>query len=165
MVEVGRSRLAAAGLDPEDPLAGTELQRRIEQRAYAAGGGAFVAPAQRIADFVAGRTSTDLPRCSYPRGVRSADLTDVLGDLSPALRSALLAIDARMPGFAGPEGVAVGVETRTSSPVRVDRDREMLQSPTLPGLFPVGEGAGFAGGIMSAALDGIRTAQAIARGR
>lgn len=162
VVEVGPSHLEAAGLDPDDPLAGTELQRRIEARAYAAGGGAFVAPAQRIADFVAGRGSLDLPRCSYPRGVTPVDLADVLGDLAPPMRAALRAIDGRMPGFAGPEGVAVGVESRTSSPVRVDRDKQTRQSPTLPGLYPVGEGAGFAGGIMSAALDGIRTAQAIA---
>lgn len=161
VVEVGPSRLLAAGLDPEDPLAGTELQRRVEARAYEAGGGAFVAPAQRIADFVAGRASSDLPRCSYPRGVTAVDLADVLGDMTPALRSALRAIDARMPGFGGADGIAVGVESRTSSPVRVDRDKVTRQSPTLPGLFPVGEGAGFAGGIMSAALDGIRTAEAI----
>lgn len=163
VAEVGPDRLVAAGLDPSDPLAGAALQAQVEARAFSSGGGAFVAPAQRIADFVGGRISDDLPDCSYPRGLTSCALSDVLGDLAPPLRNALIAIDARMPGFAGHDAVAVAVESRTSSPVRVQRDPETLQSPSLAGLYPVGEGAGFAGGIMSAALDGIRAATAIAR--
>lgn len=163
VAEVGPERLAAAGLNPDDPLSGAQFQQRLEERAYTTGGGAFTAPAQRLADFVGGRVSKDLPECSYPRGLLSCELTDVLQDLAAPLRAALVAVDRRMPGFAGHDAVAVAVESRTSSPVRVDRDRDTLQSPTLPGLYPVGEGAGFAGGIMSAALDGIRAAEAIAR--
>lgn len=165
VAEINADRIAAAGYDPADPLSGAEFQRSLEARAYRAGGGDFVAPAQRIDDFVAGRPSSDLPRCSYPRGVASSDLADVLGDLTTPLREALVAVDAKMPGFAGPDSIAVALESRTSSPVRIDRDPTTLQSPTLPRLYPVGEGAGYAGGIMSAALDGIRAADAIAADR
>lgn len=163
VAEVDAAYLHRLGLDPRaDPFVGVVAQRRLEELAYAAGGGAFVAPAQRLADFLAGRRSQDLPECSYPRGLRSVALDEVLGDLTRPLREALRALDRKMPGFAGPEAVAVGVESRTSCPVRIVRD-ETLQSPSLPGLFPVGEGAGYAGGIMSAALDGMRVADEIAR--
>lgn len=162
VAEIGPAYLARHGHDPErEPFAGVEVQRRLEARAYALGGGSFVAPAQRLSDFVAGRVSVDLPDCSYPRGLASVDLCDVLGDLGPVLRQALRQVDRKMPGFAGPEGVAVGVESRTSCPIRIARGDD-LQSPTLPGLYPVGEGAGYAGGIMSAALDGMRAAEHIA---
>lgn len=157
VAEVDAGLLAACGLDPADPFSGSEFQRSIEARAYVEGGGNFIAPAQRIADFVAQQTSKDLPVCSYPVGVAPADLDAVLGPLATPLRQALLQVDRRIPGFASSEGIAVGVESRTSSPVRVVRDRASCMS-TLPGLFPCAEGAGYAGGIMSAALDGVRVA-------
>ncbi len=162
VVEVDADVLAAHGLDPTDPFAGVAFQRDLEGRAYGAGGGDYVAPASRIADFVAGGVSSDLPACSYRRGVQAVDLGPVLVGLAAPLRQALRQVDARIPGFAGPQGVAVAVESRTSCPVRTVRDPETLASPTLAGLYPCGEGAGFAGGIMSAALDGIRIADAIA---
>lgn len=164
VVEVGAELLSAAGLDPADPFSGSEFQRTVEGRAYRAGGGNFVAPAQRISDFVEERASKDLPRCSYPVGVTPAELDGVLGLLAAPLRHALRKVDRRIPGFASRDAVAVGVESRTSSPVRVVRDRETSQS-TLPGLYPCAEGAGYAGGIMSAALDGFRVAAGIVKSR
>jgi hypothetical protein len=158
VVEVGAEQLAAAGLDPDDPFAGVAYQRAVEQRAYAVGGGHYVAPAQRLDDFVSRRSSRELPPCSYPRGLACADLDAVLGPLAEPLREALRSVDAKLPGFASATGVAVGVESRTSSPLRIDRDRETLHSPTLRALYPCGEGAGHAGGIMSAALDALRVA-------
>jgi uncharacterized FAD-dependent dehydrogenase len=118
-----------------------------------------------LRDFVAGRESPSLPPCSYPRGVRSARLDELLGPLASPIREALDQVAAIMPAFLTDQALAVGVESRTSSPVRIERDRETLQSPSLRGLYPCGEGAGFAGGIMSAALDGMRIADAIARAR
>jgi uncharacterized FAD-dependent dehydrogenase len=149
-------------LDPSDPLSGVALQRMFERRAYDAGGGAFVAPAQRIVDFVERRVSTSLPECSYPRGVVPVDLDAVLGALAMPLREAMIQVGKKMRGFVGPEGIAVALESRTSCPVRIVRD-ETGASPSHAGLYPCGEGAGFAGGIMSAALDGVRTAVAIAK--
>jgi uncharacterized FAD-dependent dehydrogenase len=163
VTEVGARQLHEAGLDPEDPLAGIELQRRYEQAAYAAGGGAFVGPAQRLLDFVEGRASSELPPCSYPRGVTPSRLDELLGPLTPAIRMGLRAIAERMPEFLAAEALAVGVESRTSAPYRIERDDRSLESPSLASLYPCGEGAGFAGGIMSAALDGIRVACACQR--
>jgi uncharacterized FAD-dependent dehydrogenase len=163
VAEVGIQQLVQAGLSPEDPLAGVELQRRYERAAYTAGGGDFVAPAQRLGDLLSGRLSSDLPECSYPRGVASARLDELLGPLAPAIQQALRQVAEKMPGFLGADALALGVESRTSSPVRVERDSDSLQSPTLAGLYPCAEGAGYAGGIMSAALDGVRVAEVIAR--
>ncbi len=162
VVEIDDGRLAAAGLDPADPLAGVALQRQFERRAYDAGGGDFVGPAQRIDDFVAGRPSSSLPECSYPRGVVPVELDAILGPLTEPLRAAMIQVGKKMRGFVGPDGIAVALESRTSCPVRMVRD-DGGQSPSHPGLFPCGEGAGYAGGIMSAALDGVRTAVGIAR--
>jgi uncharacterized FAD-dependent dehydrogenase len=163
VVEVGARELLAAGLDPNDPFAGASFQSSLEARAYAAGGGRFVAPAQRLDDFRNGRASDALPETSYPRGVLAARLDPVLGVLAEPLRAALARIDKKLPGFAGPGGVAVGVESRTSAPLRIERDPESLEAPGAEGLYPVAEGAGYAGGIMSAALDGMRAAECIAR--
>lgn len=163
VVEVGAKELARASLDPSDPFAGLRYQRMVERRAYEAGGGAFVAPGQRLADLRAGRASTSLPETSYPRGAVPARLDHVLGGLAAPLREALGRIDRNMPGYAGHETIAVGVESRTSAPIRIERDRETLEAPGLSGLYPCAEGAGYAGGIMSAALDGMRIADAIAR--
>jgi uncharacterized protein len=149
---------------PGDALAGVEFQRLWEQRAFAAGGGTYAAPAQRVADFLAGRASiaigTILP--SYRPGVVPADLAACLPDFAvAAIREALPAFAKRIRGFADDDVIMTGVETRTSSPVRLARDAT-YQSPSVRGLFPAGEGAGYAGGIMSAAIDGIRVAEAVA---
>jgi uncharacterized FAD-dependent dehydrogenase len=148
---------AAAG-----PLAGIELQRRIEQAAFNAGGGRFRAPAQRLADFLDGRASSAVGRSSYRPGVAPADLTQVLPPfVADALRTGLRGMGKRMPGFLLADAVLIGVETRTSAPVRFLRDPETLVSPSMAGLYPCGEGGGYAGGIVSAALDGARVAERI----
>jgi len=162
VTQVGPERIAAAGLDPNAALDGATFQRRIEQRAFEAGGGNYRAPAQTLRDFVDGRRSDVLPPCSYHRGVTSARLDELLGDLAPSLREALAHFESKMPGFVSHDAVALGVESRTSSPVRVMRDPKTLEAMGCPGLYPCGEGAGYAGGIVSAALDGMRVADAIA---
>lgn len=149
------------------PFGGVELQRDLERAAAAAGGGGLRAPATRATDFVAGRASSTVPATSYEPGLTATDLGAVLDStglpLAARLREALAAFDRQLRGYLTAEAVLVGVESRTSSPVRVPRDATSLQSPDLSGLYPCGEGAGFAGGIVSAALDGIRVARAIAR--
>lgn len=146
----------------EGALAGIAYQRRLEQAAFSNGGGLFKAPAQRLDDFLDGRISTNLPDCSYRPGLVSVELREVLPpELSGPLIDALRHFGKRMRGFLTHEAVLVGVESRSSAPVRIPRDRS-LQSPTHPGLYPCGEGAGYAGGIISAALDGRRVAHAIA---
>lgn len=162
VTEVNLQALQNAGLDPADPLAGLAFQQAVEERAFRAGGGQFVAPAQTLADFVHGRQGDALPPTSYHRGLRRADLSQVLGDLAPPIRQALLQLEAKMPGFCSEDAVAVGVESRTSAPIRIERDRDGLASPRFPNLYPCAEGAGYAGGIVSAALDGIAVANAIA---
>ncbi|MEZ4450706.1 MAG: NAD(P)-binding protein [Nannocystaceae bacterium] len=163
VAEVDAAVLHAAGLDPEDPFAGLAFQSALEARAFEAGGGRFVAPGQALADLVAGRDSRALPPTSYHRGLAPARLDRLLGPLGPPIQAALSILGRRMPGFVADGAVAVGVESRTSSPVRIDRDPETLESVSTPGLYPSGEGAGFAGGIVSAALDGLRIAAAISR--
>jgi uncharacterized FAD-dependent dehydrogenase len=156
-----------ATVTPEDfgfegPLGGLEFQRRLEMEAFRAGGGDHVAPAQRIADFLAGKPSTEVPETSYRRGVAAGDLAAILPPEVVAIMKRGLRYFARLvEGYAGPEGVLIGVETRTSSPVRVLRDPETYQSVSVAGLYPVGEGAGYAGGIMSSASDGLRAAERI----
>ena len=114
-----------------------------------------------MSDFLADVTSTELPRTSYPMGVVPVDLRAVLPPpVIAGMKAALLDFDKAIPGFAGPEGVLIAPETRTTSPLRFLRGPD-LQSPTLVGLLPVGEGAGYAGGIISAALDGTRAAEAV----
>lgn len=161
------------GVEPEDVqragftgvLGGIELQRKLEQTAMRAGGDMLRAPATRATDFIAGRGSTTVPDSSYLPGLTAGDVgevLDVLGlGIAQRLRRALGAFDRRIRGYASEEAVLVGVESRTSAPVRIPRDPQSLQSPDLPGLYPAGEGAGHAGGIMSAAMDGIRIARAI----
>jgi uncharacterized FAD-dependent dehydrogenase len=151
---------AAAG-----PLAGVELQRRVEQAAFRAGGGLFRAPAQRLGDFLDGRASTSVGASSYRPGLAPSDLREVLPDfVAAALRAGLRRMGSRLPGFLFADAMLVGVETRTSAPVRMLRDPKTLQSPSLAGLFPCGEGAGYAGGIVSAALDGARVAARVLAG-
>ena len=164
VVQVELADARAAG--HEGPLAILAVQRLIEEAALAAGGGALRAPATRASDFVAGRASSTVPRTSYQPGLLAGDLAPVLDaagvPLAARLRKALRTFAARMPGYAGTDAVLVGVETRTSAPVRVPRDPATLAAPGVAGLYPCGEGAGYAGGIVSAALDGIRVARAIA---
>src|SRR5690606_33795980 len=115
-----------------------------------------VAPAQRMVDFVEERISTDLPVNSYKPGVLSADLTDILPNfISHALKGALPRFGKKMKGYYTNEAILVGVESRTSSPIRIVRDPQSLQHPQVKGLYPCAEGAGFAGGIVSAAIDGM----------
>jgi hypothetical protein len=147
-------------------LGGIELQRRIERAAFIAGGGALAAPATRVTDFMAGRASSSVPETSYIPGLSASDVAQVLDagglELAARIRRALAAFDKKLRGYATSEAVLIGVESRTSSPVRLVRDPETLEALGLPGLFPTGEGAGYAGGIVSAALDGQRVARAIA---
>ena len=155
------------GVSPEDfgsthPLAGVEFQRRWERAAFALGGGTYRAPAQTVGDFLAGRASGTLGRvrATYRPGVVPGDLRGCLpGFVTDTLCAALPLLDRRLHGFAAPEALLTGVETRSSSPVRILRD-EGFQSP-VRGLYPCGEGAGYAGGITSAAVDGLRVAEAV----
>lgn len=141
-----------------------EFQKEVEQKAYQTGGGKLVAPAQRMLDFVNGKVSNDLPLNSYIPGTKSTDLKNVLPDfVHQRLRKALKEFGKKIKGYYTNEAILVGVESRTSSPVRIPRDKENLQHPGVKGLFPCGEGAGYAGGIVSAAIDGQRCAEAVAK--
>jgi uncharacterized FAD-dependent dehydrogenase len=149
---------------PGHPLAGVALQRHWESRAFVAGGGDYAAPAQKVGDLLAGRGSTELGSVtpSYRPGVRPADLADCLPEfVIAAIREALPIFGQQIPGFDHPDAVLTGVETRTSSPVRIARGAG-FESLNTAGLYPAGEGAGYAGGILSAAVDGIKVAEAVA---
>jgi hypothetical protein len=149
--------------DPDDPLCGVALQRGCERRAFELGGGSFAAPAQRVTDFVAGRSTRDLPASTFrPRPV-PADLDGALPPpIAQALREGIRRFDEKMRGFVTAEAILLGVETRTSAPVRLPRDPTTLVSLSHRGLYPCGEGAGHAGGIVSAAIDGLHVAERIA---
>ena len=157
------------GITPEDfpgtgPLAGIELQRQLESRAFELGGGTYEAPAQLVGDFLQGRPSAKLGSVepSYKPGVRLGDLATALPDYAiAAIREAIPAFDRQIKGFNLPDAVLTGVETRTSSPLRITRGED-FQSINVKGLYPAGEGAGYAGGILSAGVDGIRVAEAVA---
>lgn len=143
------------------PLAGLQFQKELEQRAWYYGGKTQSAPAQRLGDFVNGKASHTLPDCSYQPGIRPANMQEVLGSLiGPALKEGFKAFGNKMRGYLSNDAVIVGVESRTSTPVRIPRDKEKLCHPQLSNLFPCAEGAGYAGGIMSAAMDGERCAEA-----
>jgi len=144
-------------------LAGIAMQKALEQVAKQAGGGGQIAPAQRVSDYMAGLESADLGETSYFPGLTSARLDKLLpGGIAWRLRQGLKLFGQQMPGYVSREAQLIGFETRTSSPVRIPRDDTTLQHPDAAGLFPCGEGAGFAGGIVSAALDGLRCAEAAA---
>jgi uncharacterized FAD-dependent dehydrogenase len=148
------------------PLAGLKYQQQLEQMARENGGDKQIAPAQRIGDFVRGKSSTSLPPTSYLPGLVCSRLDEWMPQMiSSALREGIATFDRRMRGYLTNEGIVVGVESRTSTPVRIPRDRDTLQHPEVQGLYPTGEGAGYAGGIISAALDGERIAEAIAQSR
>jgi uncharacterized FAD-dependent dehydrogenase len=160
------------GIDPADfapygegPLAGIALQRALESHAYVLGGEDYSAPAQLVGDFLANRASRDFGdvQPSYQPGVTLGSLDSALPDYAiAAIREALPAFERQIRGYAMPDAILTGVETRTSSPVRITRD-DSLQSLNTRGLYPAGEGAGYAGGILSAAVDGIKVAEAVAR--
>ena len=150
----------------DDPLSGVRFQREWERAAFRAGGGDYRAPAQRVGDFLAGRPSVGPGSVapSYLPGVKWGTLDGCLpGFVLDGMREALPLLDRKLRGFAHPDAVLTGVETRSSSPVRIDRGRDCV-SLSLPGLYPCGEGAGYAGGIMSAAVDGLRCAEALLTG-
>ena len=150
-------------LPGDDVLAGVELQRACERAAYAAGGGGYVAPAQLVGDFLAGRPSSGPGRVqpTYPRGVAWGSLDGCLPDyVLSSMRTAIPLLARQLKGFDAADAVLTGVETRSSSPVRITRD-ERCESIACSGLMPIGEGAGYAGGIMSAAADGVRAAEAL----
>lgn len=148
-------------------MGGVSLQQTIERAAFEAGGGSLRAPAARVTDFLARRQSSTLPACSYVPGIVAADLDRVLDCTGLAfadrLRAALQRFDKKMRGYITQDAVLVGVESRTSSPVRIPRDPETLESPAWRGFFPAGEGAGYAGGIVSAAVDGMRVARQLSQ--
>jgi uncharacterized FAD-dependent dehydrogenase len=159
-------------VNPEDfpgdakanPLAGMAFQRQWEEAAFKAGGGTYAAPAQKVGDFLAGRPSTELGAVqpSYTPGIHLTDLSACLPDfVVAAIREALVAFDRQIKGFAMDDALMTGVETRTSSPVRITRGED-CQSLNTRGLYPAGEGAGYAGGILSAGVDGIKVAEAVA---
>ena len=157
------------GITPADypggPLAGIELQRQLESHAFELGGSSYEAPGQLVGDFLADRPSRQLGAVvpSYQPGVRLTNLASALPDYAiTAIREALPAFDRQLRGFAMPDAVLTGVETRTSSPLRITRGDD-CQSVNVKGLYPAGEGAGYAGGILSAGVDGIRVAEAVTR--
>ncbi|MFN5783024.1 MAG: NAD(P)/FAD-dependent oxidoreductase, partial [Novosphingobium sp.] len=149
---------------PGDPLAGVRLQRQLEEAAFVAGGSNYHAPGQRVEDLLAARPSTTfgVVQPSYKPGVKPTDLAEVLPPfVIEALREALPVFGRQVPGYDHPDAVMTGVETRTSSPIRIRRGAD-FQSINTAGLYPAGEGAGYAGGILSAAVDGIKVAEALA---
>ena len=158
------------GIEPEkdfpgNPLAGIDLQEALEEKAFALGGSDYTAPAQLVGDFIRNRPSSEFGEVepSYKPGIKLGDLHQALPDYAiQAIQEALPEFGKQIRGFDRDDAILTGVETRTSSPVRITRDRETLQSLNTRGLYPAGEGAGYAGGILSAGVDGIRVAEAVA---
>jgi uncharacterized FAD-dependent dehydrogenase len=156
--------LAALPLPQTHPLAGIALQRQLETRAFEVGGGNYEAPGQLVGDFLAQRPSTAWGSVepSYKPGVKLVDLADVLPDYAvTAMREALPAFGRKIKGYDMADAVMTGVETRTSSPLRMPRGDD-FQSLNTRGIYPAGEGASYAGGILSAGVDGIKVAEALA---
>lgn len=161
-IVVGLDLLDFEPFKKHGPLAGLEFQKQLEHSAWVFGGKTQAAPAQRLQDFTNGKASATLPACSYKPGLKSTEMQQVLGKLvGPALKEGFKAFGAKMRGYLTNEAVIVGVESRTSTPVRIPRDKDLLHHPQLNNLYPCGEGAGFAGGIVSAAMDGERCAEAL----
>ena len=151
-------------MEEHGALAGLVFQQQLEEAARKFGGDKQIAPAQRVSDFVAGKASTSLPATSYIPGLVSSRLDKWMPDfMASALRKGIASFDRKMRGYVTSDAIVVGVESRTSTPVRIPRDGETLMHPEMQGLFPSGEGAGYAGGIISAALDGERVADAVRR--
>lgn len=151
-----------AGYGFTGPLAGMEFQKMVEQKAWQAGGGKLVAPAQRMTDFVKGVVSQSLPDCSYLPGTNSAQLNSILPiEVYASMRKGFQSFGQKMKGYYTEEAIVLATESRTSSPVRIPRNNDDLQHVQINGLFPCGEGAGYAGGIISAAMDGEKVASAV----
>jgi uncharacterized protein len=149
--------------DETHPLVLMEFQKMVEQKCFVAGGGKSVAPAQRMVDFSNGKTSSSLPNCSYQPGLHSLHLKEVLPDfVYKSLAKGFVEFGKKMPGYFTNDAVVVATESRTSSPVRIPRNNDTLTHPQIKNLYPCGEGAGYAGGIVSAAMDGERVANQIA---
>jgi uncharacterized FAD-dependent dehydrogenase len=149
--------------EKNSPLRGLFFQQHVEQLAFKAGGGQLAAPAQRMEDFFNNKLSKDLPDCSYLPGIQSADLREVLPTfIHKALQQGFREFGRKMKGYFTNDAVIVATESRTSSPVRIPRDRETYQHPQISNLYPCAEGAGYAGGIVSAAMDGENVASKIA---
>jgi uncharacterized FAD-dependent dehydrogenase len=145
-------------------LAAMEFQAEIERKAWAIAGRSQAAPAQRLSDFVVGKESSSVLETSYHPGITAADMRALLPEfIAEALRQGFRSFGQKMPGYLTNDAQIIGVESRTSSPVRIPRDKIRLQHPQIVNLFPCGEGAGYAGGIVSAAMDGERCAEAAAR--
>jgi uncharacterized protein len=141
-------------------LAGMHFQQMVEQNCFNAGGGNLIAPAQRMVDFVNNKSSATLPDCSYIPGIASVQMKDILPkEINDALRKAVQSFGKKMKGYYTNDALLVATESRTSSPVRIPRDKETLEHPQIRGLYPCAEGAGYAGGIVSAAIDGERCAE------
>lgn len=154
--------LKPKNINQNSPLIMLEFQKLVEKSAFDAGGGKFVAPAQRLVDFAANKTSSSLPNCSYLPGLNSVNLKDVLPNfILNSLQQAFKDYGKKMKGYFTNDAVVVATESRTSSPVRIPRDGSTLQHPQIKNLYPCAEGAGFAGGIISAAMDGERVAKQI----
>jgi uncharacterized FAD-dependent dehydrogenase len=159
------------GINPEEdfpggPLAGVELQEKLESHAFELGGRDYCAPGQLVGDFIRGKASTEFGEVepSYKPGVLLGDLASSLPDyVIEAIREALPEFGKQIRGFDRDDAILTGIETRTSSPVRITREHESLQSLNTRGLYPAGEGAGYAGGILSAGVDGIKVAEAVAK--
>lgn len=160
---VAAVELADMDVKQYGPLAGLHFQQQVEQRACQAAGGTQRAPAQLLGDFLKNKLSTELLETSYQPGLVSVRMDDVLGPvLAERLRQGFRDFGRKIPGYATNAAQIVGVESRTSAPIRIPRDKDTLQHPVVAGLFPCGEGAGYAGGIVSAAMDGERCAEAVA---
>ncbi|MCP4503164.1 MAG: FAD-binding protein [Deltaproteobacteria bacterium] len=164
VVEITLDDIKAAGF--QGAHAGVHFQNAVEQAGFSAGERGLKAPASRVTDFIRNKTSSSLPETSYRPGLVATDLREVLNTtgipIAEKLASAMKDFDHKLRGYLHPDAVFIGVESRTSAPVRVPRDTDSLMSPSVDGLFPAGEGAGYAGGIMSAALDGMRVARKVA---
>jgi uncharacterized protein len=151
-----------AAFSKHGPLAGMFFQQSVEQKAFEMGGGKLVAPAQRLVDFTSNKLSSSLPGCSYLPGIHSASLKEVLpAFVYRSLQTAFKEYGKKMRGYLTNDAVVVATESRTSSPVRIPRDNQTLQHPQIKNLYPCGEGAGYAGGIVSAAMDGERVVAGI----
>jgi uncharacterized protein len=152
--------------DEKHPLVLMEFQKMVEQKCFESGGGKSVAPAQRMVDFSNDKTSSSLPNCSYQPGLQSLHLKEVLPDfVYKSLAKGFVEFGKKMPGYFTNDAVAVATESRTSSPVRIPRNNDTLTHPQIKNLYPCGEGAGYAGGIVSAAMDGERVAVQISNGQ
>jgi uncharacterized FAD-dependent dehydrogenase len=157
------AQVTKADFDDDSPLAGMRFQRKIEQAAYLAGGNSYAAPVQRLGDFLQDKISVGFGEVlpTYAAGTVFADLRETLpAPIIEALKKGALDMDRRLKGFACPDALLTGVETRTSSPVRIDR-ADNMQSVCVRALYPCGEGAGYAGGITSSAVDGLRVADEV----